>query len=105
MPEPTLEEWWQTVEQAAVWRVEAERLVNEVRDAILADEDAIPLACELVAVLHLWGGEAPEYMRVSAADYAERFAEPEPECTCPTDLVERGGFESTCSLHGGRLGA
>lgn len=70
-----------------------ERALGEVRDGV----DAIPTVDAVMQVLRIEAGEA-------AADTMDGYPFPGEDdltpCTCPPDLVERGGWASTCPKHG-----
>lgn len=77
-----------------------ERLHEALAD--LDDESALydtELAAMALAVYH----GAAAAITLDTADVREIVDSPEPVCICPPGLVERGGFRSSCPVHGGRL--
>jgi hypothetical protein len=84
-----------TAPEWGVWAAEAlERALSEVRDG----EDAIPAVSLAMALLRAEAGELD-------ADQVEELLDsmtspPDDACTCPPDLRERGGYTSTCLVHG-----
>lgn len=69
----------------------AERHIREAL-ARLGTEDVIP---------HLEAAIQCERIAMGEAD-PSTMDDVEPPCTCPPDLVARGGFTSRCPAHGGR---
>jgi hypothetical protein len=82
----------------SVWSIRAERLAEQVLAEIKGNLDALPSVSLLQAVLRIEAGELPE----SEMDGCRWDGEEEDEsaCTCPPDLRARGGFKSTCPVHG-----
>jgi hypothetical protein len=78
-----------------VWAAETlERALGEVRDGV----DAIPSVSLAMALLRAEAGEL-------GADEVEELLygvnpRPDDACTCPPGLRERGGYTSTCLVHG-----
>ncbi|MEU6709908.1 hypothetical protein ABZ897_00400 [Nonomuraea sp. NPDC046802] len=85
-----------------VWAVRAERLLDQAFDEVHSGIDAIPTVSAALAVLRIECGDLP------AADM-DGYPFPDEEandlCTCPADLVVRGGWRSTCPAHGTEAGA
>lgn len=79
-----------------------ERAKSLLGDALgrMDDEEVIAEVTEALTCLYLAQGEAPQTVRLDAAEYAERDSEPEPECTCPPEMRASGGFKSTCPARG-----
>ena len=72
------------------------RALGNVRDG-----DVIPEVTEALVALYLADGEEPETVRLAAADYRAEHERPDDRgCSCPPGLIARGGWRSTCPIHG-----
>jgi hypothetical protein len=78
-------------DQGAVWQALAEEFLLEALVAVRDNSDGIPWADAAMMAMRVWAGEIPD-----PGDLAPVTL----ECTCPPDLVARGGFRSTCPEHG-----
>jgi hypothetical protein len=91
-PEPAMSE-----ETGALWGIRAERLLEQALDDVRSGVDAIPVVDAALAALRIQARELP-------ADEMDGYRFPgeeeAAECTCPPDLLERGGFRSSCAAHG-----
>lgn len=83
------------------WDTTAERALREASEAIKDNrpDDALVKATLALAAIYRWAGEAPDTVRLQAADLT---LDPErgPECTCPRELRDGGGYRSSCPDHG-----
>jgi hypothetical protein len=84
----------------SVWSERAEAALEEALVAVRDGVDAIPA---VTAALDCLRAEAGELSQEDVAALAEMFT-PGPACTCPPELVARGGFRSSCPMHGGHDG-
>jgi hypothetical protein len=86
-------------EERSIWSVRAERVAQQALDEVIDGIDAIPTVSLLMAVLRA------EVGRLDADDAAEldeafRYEEdPDADCICPPDLLERGGYRGNCPAH------
>lgn len=80
-----------------IWSDRAKCLLAQALSEVADGRDAIPTAAAAVAALRIEAGELPAD---ELAGYPWPGEESEKPCTCPPDLVARGGFVSTCPLHG-----
>lgn len=80
------------------WADHATTLLEQALDRIDSD-DVISTVLEALAALYLMAGETPHTIVIDVADYQDFIDEDEDECTCPPDLVARGGWQSTCEYH------
>lgn len=62
-------------------------------------EDVLPTVLEAVAALYLAAGETPHTVVIDAGGYEDFVNDEVVECTCPPELVARGGWQSTCEFH------
>jgi hypothetical protein len=76
----------------------AERLTERALDEIRDSSDAIPLLSGAIAALMIEAGEMTADDLASLEAWAS--GEVAVTCTCPPDLVARGGFRSSCPAHG-----
>lgn len=60
--------------------------------------DAIPAVSAALVCLRIEVGEVPESEMEGSRFPGEE--DDESACTCPPDLRARGGFRSTCPVHG-----
>lgn len=58
-------------------------------------DDALPTLSAAIAALRIEASELP-------ADELDHLYQAAPACTCPPDLVARGGFRFSCCAHGGQ---
>jgi hypothetical protein len=86
------------------WVDRAETLLEEALYYLRSDEDAITKVTEALAALYLWVGES-EIVIVDPADYREHVREKQEltlKCSCPPELVARGGWQTQRPVHGVR---
>lgn len=79
------------------WGTRAKALLEQAL-AEIDTTDVIPTVTAALQALRIDAGEEPE----STMDgyHFPGEADDESGCTCPPDLVERGGWASTCPVHG-----
>ena len=77
------------------WSDRAKTFMEAALEDMGNKHDAIPNASAALACLRIECGEQPP--DDDLADLADGNAEP--DCTCPPDLVARGGFTSSCAFH------
>ena len=90
-----------------IWTVRAERLLEQALSEVrTGTQDPIPTISAALAALKV------EYGELAAGDMdSYPFPDEDGEgslelCTCPPDLVARGGFQSSCiAVHGTEVGA
>lgn len=86
-----------TEAEQSVWDKRAEHLAEQVLHEIQDNADALITVDLLTVVLRIRANEVPE----SELDgYTFPGEEPEPECVCPPELLERGGHKGGCPVHG-----
>lgn len=73
------------------WETKAQELLREAADR-LHDEDVFPLISAATVALQVAVGELSE--EELKADFF-----PEARCTCPPELLERGGYRGSCPVH------
>lgn len=81
--------------ETAIWSARAERLLEQALYEIRSGDDAIPTVDAALAALRVEAGELPP-------DEMDGYPFPGEErlgCTCPDELLERGGFRGSCSVH------
>lgn len=84
---------------SAAWHTRAEALLERALDEARSGIDAIPTVTAALQALRIEAGEASE----DSMDGYHFPGEDDPTpCTCPPDLIARGGWASTCPLHGRR---
>lgn len=86
-----------SAEEQELWQGRAKRLLEEAL-YLIDSEDVLPQVSAVQACLRI---SASELDPAEMDGY--RFPgeeEDESACTCPPDLRERGGFRSTCRVHG-----
>lgn len=74
--------------------------VDAIRADIVDGNDAIPQATELLAALYAEAGEWPASVNLDVEGYVASEDISLPVCTCPLELVARGGWQSSCPEHG-----
>lgn len=84
-----------------LWTHRAELLLEQALGELLGNHDPIPTITAALMALRIECGEEP-------ADQMDGYPFPEEErdesgCTCPPDLVARGGWRSSCPVHGNGL--
>lgn len=82
--------------ETALWR---QRLEEKLEIALGETRDNVdPSASISLAEVYsrAWAGEATDDELDDLREYEERR---EPECICPPDLLERGGFRGGCPVH------
>src|SRR5580692_2267324 len=86
-------------EERSIWNIRAERVAQQALDEVIDGIDAIPTASLLMAVLRAEVGEldADDMADLDAAFRHEE--DPEADCICPPDLLERGGYRGGCPVH------
>jgi hypothetical protein len=82
-------------EEAAGWGVRAEYLLEQALDEIRTGIDAIPTVDAALAALRVEAGELPPNEMESYPSSGEERC----GCTCPPELLERGGFRGGCPVH------
>lgn len=82
--------------QAAAHRESPARgLIERALSEVIDGEDAIPTLSRAIAALRVEYGELdPDELDEGAG----------PVCTCPAELLTRGGFRGSCPVHGAPLG-
>ena len=80
------------------WVDRAERLLTDALGNIRS-EDVIPTVVEALAALYLSVGETPCSVVVDATD-CRGEDDLAVGCSCPAELVRRGGWQSRCRVHG-----
>jgi hypothetical protein len=72
----------------------AERLLEQALEEVRDGVDAIPIVSAALAALRIEAGEL-------GADAMDGYPFPDevPNCICPPDLLERGGFRGRCPEH------
>ncbi|WP_116025416.1 hypothetical protein [Thermomonospora umbrina] len=89
--------------RAAIWAGLAERLLEQALQDARDGADAIAPAEAAVAALWAQAGDIPEDeagdLSRDLAGMLDGFVEV--SCSCPPDLVARGGYRSTCLGHRG----
>lgn len=80
-----------------IWLRRAIRLLDEAGGRIETD-DVIPEISAVLACLQIDCGERPA--EIMDGHHFPDEPEDESGCTCPPDLLARGGFRSTCPVHG-----
>ena len=78
------------------WAQAAEHYLEQALDDVRIMDDAIPAVSAALACLRMEVGELPPDEDLLLIDVDDAGI----ECRCPPDLVERGGFVSTCPEHG-----
>lgn len=79
------------------WTTLAERLLEQALNELRSGNDAVSATSAALAALT--AGDRPEAEQDDL--WGELVAEPDDApCTCPPDLVARGGFRSGCPAHG-----
>jgi hypothetical protein len=93
-------------EERSIWNARAERVAQQVLDEVIDGLDAIPATSLLMAVLRAEAGELDAEEVAGLDGYFRREENPEADCTCPPDLLERGGYRGNCPVHSltGRTG-
>jgi hypothetical protein len=84
------------------WIDRADEFLADALENIRSDDvidDAIQAVTEALIALYLSVGETPATVVLDAAGYRDRE---EDECSCPPELVARGGWRSRCPVHGVR---
>ena len=84
-------------EPEPIWHRRAARLLDEARERIGTD-DVIPQVSAALACLQILYGERPPEIMDGYAFPGEPCDES--GCTCPPDLLARGGFSGQCPVHG-----
>lgn len=80
--------------ELAIWRDRAEAFLRQALDEVQEGSDATGSTEAALMALRIWGGELPPEVMDGDA-----FPGEDPPCTCPPDLVERGGYGSDCPAH------
>lgn len=75
------------------WAIRAERLLEAALDALRSKHDPLPLISAAETALRIDVGELTD---LAMDGYPFIGEDNSPECTCPADLRERGGFTSRC---------
>ena len=83
--------------ERSIWARRAERLLEQALDEVRDDVDALVTVSAAEAALRIEAGELPA-SELEGYPFPDE-AEPERECICPPELVERGGFRSGCPAH------
>lgn len=86
-----------------IWLDRAVRLIGQASEE-LADnpDDGIigTVSAALAALRVAWGDEpSPDLLDYFRGEEADPMA----DCTCPPELIARGGWQSTCPAHGRHL--
>lgn len=84
-----------------IWAVRAERLLEIALDECHNGLDAIPTVVAALSALRIECGELPE-SGMEGYPFPNEEEMDGLDCTCPSDLISRGGFRSSCRVHGGR---
>lgn len=82
-----------------IWTARAERVAEQVLSDVKSGTDALPAVSLLEAVLRAEAGELPAGEMAALDAYFRRDEGDEADCTCPPDLLERGGFRGGCPVH------
>jgi hypothetical protein len=85
-------------ESTSVWTERAERVTEEALVLIHHNEDAISTLSLAIACLRVECGELPAE-ELAGIDFPGEEPD-ESGCTCPPDLIARGGWTSRCPVHG-----
>jgi hypothetical protein len=80
------------------WWAHALECLDAAHRAETSDE-AISETQKALMAFYLSVDERPESVLLGTAEYETAAHEPPPECICPPDLVERGGFKGGCPVH------
>jgi hypothetical protein len=86
-------------DERSVWNIRAERVAQQALDEVIGGIDAIPTVSLLMAVLRAEVGELPADEAADLDASFRREEDPEAACTCPPELLERGGFQGGCPVH------
>lgn len=86
-------------DERSVWSIRAERAAQQVLDEVIDGIDAIPAASLLLAVLRAEVGELPADEADDLEASFRQDEDPEANCTCPPELLERGGYRGGCPVH------
>lgn len=78
----------------ALWSARAEALLEQALREWRDGEDALVTLSTAEAAMRIAMGELPESELASLYE--------EPACTCPAELVERGGWRGSCPAPHGR---
>jgi hypothetical protein len=78
----------------SLWGDRAVGLLADALDQALSGEDALPAVSAAEAALRIEAGEL-DPAKLDGYPFPD-----EDECTCPPGMVARGGFRSTCAVHG-----
>jgi hypothetical protein len=81
-------------EERSVWSIRAQEAIEQALGEVIDGDDAIATLSLATACLQAEVGE------LDAEDMADldRFYKC-PICTCPPDLLERGGYRGGCPVH------
>jgi hypothetical protein len=81
----------------ALWGKRAEEALKRALDKVRGSIDAIADVTLALDCLRAEAGELPPDV---LADLIADYEDDGPACTCPPELVERGGFKGGCPVHG-----
>jgi hypothetical protein len=85
--------------ERTIWSIRAERLLNEALGQIESPDDVLSLISAADACIRIDLGEKPED-DLYGYPFPDEDEDNTDACTCPPALIERGGFRSTCPVHG-----
>ncbi len=77
----------------STWGDVAEGYLEQALDEVRDGDDAIAAVSSALAALRIEAGELP-------ADEMDVVEDADLECTCPPELLARGGYRSSCPLYG-----
>ncbi len=90
-------------QDSAIWVERAARLLERASEELAHDPDdgVIGTASAAYEALRVAWGDIPDAALLDF--FRDEEANPDESCTCPSELRERGGWQSTCPAHGSRF--